>query len=130
MTNQSTPDQTTPDRPRHNHFTGHDDTTDRTARAGTPRPESSSRLAIDPESAEQGFARLVLTVVELLRQLVERQSLRRIDNGDLSDDQIERIGRTLMALDEQMAALRQHFGLDPDDLNIDLGPLGSLLPRR
>lgn len=70
---------------------------------------------------------LVLTIVELLRQLMERQALRRVDGGGLTDDQVERIGRTLMALDERMAELREHFGLTPEDLNIDLGPLGPLL---
>ncbi|MGN9810581.1 gas vesicle protein K [Micromonospora sp. BQ11] len=86
------------------------------------------RLAVDRDSVERGLASLVLTVVELLRQLMERQALRRVDLGDLSEDQIERIGATLMALDEQMVLLRDHFGLSPEDLNLDLGPLGPLLP--
>ncbi len=72
---------------------------------------------------------LVLTLVELLRQLMERQALHRVDAGDLSDEQIERVGTTLMLLEERMAELRDHFGLTPEDLNIDLGPLGTLLPR-
>lgn len=87
------------------------------------------RLDIDRESAERGLAGLVLTVVELLRQLMERQAMRRIDRGDLRDDQIEQLGLTLMALEERMDELREHFGLSPEDLNIDLGPLGPLLPR-
>ena len=70
---------------------------------------------------------LVLTIVELLRQLMERQALRRADDGTLTDDQIESIGSTLMALDERMAELRDHFGLASQDLNLDLGPLGPLL---
>ena len=70
---------------------------------------------------------LVPTIVELLRQLMERQALRRADDGTLTDDQIESIGSTLMALDERMAELRDHFGLAPQDLNLDLGPLGPLL---
>ena len=69
----------------------------------------------------------MLTIVELLRQLMERQALRRADDGTLTDDQIESIGSTLMALDERMAELRDHFGLAPQDLNLDLGPLGPLL---
>lgn len=85
------------------------------------------RLAMDQDSAERGLAGLVLTVVELLRQLVERQALRRVDVGDLSEEQIERIGTTLMALEEQMIRLREYFGLSPEDLNLDLGPLGPLL---
>jgi hypothetical protein len=83
----------------------------------------------DPESVERGLVSLVLTVVELLRQLMERQALRRVDAGDLTDDQVEQIGVTLMALEDRMAELREHFGLDPEDLNLDLGPLGTLLPR-
>jgi gas vesicle protein GvpK len=87
------------------------------------------RIDADPESVERGLASLVLTVVELLRQLMERQALRRVDDGDLSEEQVEKIGVTLMALEERMAELRDHFGLSPGDLNIDLGPLGPLLPR-
>ncbi|RKN38928.1 gas vesicle protein K [Micromonospora endolithica] len=86
------------------------------------------RVAVDRDSVERGLASLVLTVVELLRQLMERQALRRVDLGDLTEEQIEGIGTTLMALEEQMALLRDHFGLSPEDLNIDLGPLGPLLP--
>jgi len=70
---------------------------------------------------------LVLTLVELLRQLMERQAIRRVDRGGLTDEQIERIGTTLMLLEEKMTELREHFGLEPEDLNIDLGPLGPLL---
>jgi hypothetical protein len=94
------------------------------------RPSVSDRLNMDPESVDRGLAGLVLTIVELLRQLMERQAIRRIDEGDLSSDQIEEIGTTLMLLEERMTHLREHFGLTPDDLNIDLGPLGPLLPER
>lgn len=87
------------------------------------------RVEVDRDQIERGLAGLVLTIVELLRQLMERQAVRRIDQGDLTDEQIERIGATLMALEERMAELRDHFGLAPEDLNIDLGPLGPLLPR-
>jgi Gas vesicle protein K len=83
----------------------------------------------DPESVERDLVALVLTLVEFLRQLMERQALRRVDDGDLSDDQVEKIGLTLMALERRMAELRDHFGLSEEDLNIDLGPLGSLLPH-
>ena len=85
------------------------------------------RIELDPESVGRDLAALVLTIVELLRQLMERQALRRIDEGDLDEDRIERLGLTLMALEERMAELREHFGLTPEDLNIDLGPLGPLL---
>ncbi|MFI1396651.1 gas vesicle protein K [Streptomyces sp. NPDC020681] len=86
-------------------------------------------MDVDPESVERGLAGLVLTIVELLRQLMERQALRRIEDGGLSDEQIESLGLTLMALEDRVEELREHFGLSPDDLNIDLGPLGPLLPR-
>ncbi len=86
------------------------------------------RIQADPESTERGLVALVLTVVELLRQLMERQAIRRVDAGGLTDEQVEQIGTTLMLLEERMAELREHFGLSPEDLNIDLGPLGPLLP--
>jgi hypothetical protein len=96
-----------------------------------PEPDEEHRPArrmdVDPENVERSLVTLVLTLVELLRQLMERQALRRLDVGDLSDAQIEQLGATLMALEEKMAELREHFGLSPEDLNIDLGPLGPLL---
>ena len=85
------------------------------------------RIEADPENVERGLASLVLTIVELLRQLMERQALRRVDTGDLTDEQVERLGLTLMRLEEAMARLLDHFELTPEDLNIDLGPLGPLL---
>lgn len=87
----------------------------------------SRRIDADPESVEKGLVQLVLTLVELLRQLMERQAIRRMDAGGLSDEDIERLGQTLMLLDEKMTELRDHFGLTPEELNIDLGPLGKLL---
>jgi hypothetical protein len=86
-----------------------------------------TRIEIEPERVERGLASLVLTVVELLRQLMERQALRRVDAGGLDDETIERLGATLMALEARMEELKDHFGLDDDDLNLDLGPLGRLL---
>lgn len=94
--------------------------------SATPAPRN--RINADPEDVERGLVSLVLTLVELLRQLMERQAIRRVEHGDLTDDQVERIGTTLMLLEEKMAELREHFGLEPEDLNIDLGPLGPLLP--
>jgi hypothetical protein len=85
------------------------------------------RIDADPDSVQQGLAQLVLTIVELLRQLMERQALRRIDGGGLTDEQVEKLGRTFMELDRAMEELREHFGLEPEDLNLDLGPLGRLL---
>jgi hypothetical protein len=93
---------------------------------GHPR----SHLDVDREGAERSLASLVLTLVELIRQLMERQAIRRIEQGDLSEEQIERMGSTLMALEAEMESLRGHFGLSEQDLNLDLGPLGTLLPRR
>jgi Gas vesicle protein K len=81
----------------------------------------------DPRSAERGLAALVLTVVELLRQLMERQAIRRVEDGTVTDEQAERLGYTLMRLDERMSELIDQFGLEREDLNIDLGPLGPLL---
>ena len=93
------------------------------ARGGAP----ARRVEADPENVERGLAALVLTVVELLRQLMERQALRRVEAGGLDEETIERLGSTLMALEARMDELKDIFGLDDDDLNIDLGPLGRLL---
>jgi hypothetical protein len=87
----------------------------------------SRRVNADPENVERGLAQLVLTIIELLRQLMERQALRRIDGGTLSDEEVERLGRTFMELDRRMEELRTEFGLDEEDLNLNLGPLGKLL---
>jgi NAD-specific glutamate dehydrogenase len=85
------------------------------------------RINADPESVERGLAQLVLTVVELLRQLMERQALRRIEAGTLDDEEIERMGQTFMALEQRMQELLEEFELEEKDLNINLGPLGNLL---
>jgi Gas vesicle protein K len=81
----------------------------------------------DPQAAERGLAALVLTLVELLRQLMERQAIRRVEDGTVTDEQAERLGYNLMRLDERMSELIEQFGLTREDLNIDLGPLGPLL---
>ena len=85
------------------------------------------RLETDPESVERDLFKLVLTVIELVRQLMEKQALRRVDAGDLTDDQIEGLGTGLMHLEEAMDELKARYDLTTADLNIDLGPLGSLL---
>jgi CRISPR/Cas system-associated endonuclease Cas1 len=90
---------------------------------------TANRLVIDDDTIERDLVKLVLTVVELLRELMERQALRRVDHGDLTEDQEERIGRTLMLLEDRMAQLREWYRLSDQDLNLDLGPLGPLLPR-
>lgn len=91
---------------------------------GDPFPR---RIDADPEKVERGLAQLVLTLVELLRRLMERQALRRMEAGSLSDDEIERLGQTFMLLADRMERLKTEFGLEDADLNLDLGPLGSLL---
>ena len=85
------------------------------------------RVNADPEKVEQGLAQLVLTLVELLRQLMERQALRRMEQGNLTDEQIERLGETFMKLERRMEELKAEFGLEDRDLNLHLGPLGDLL---
>jgi hypothetical protein len=85
------------------------------------------RVNVDPEGVEQGLAKLVLTLVEFLRQLLERQAIRRMDGGTLTDDEIERVGLALMRLEAKVREMAVAFGLDPDDLNLGLGPIGKLL---
>jgi hypothetical protein len=90
-------------------------------------PTLPRRIEADPEKVERGLAQLVLTLVELLRQLMERQALRRMEAGTLTDDQIDRMGETFMKLAQRMEELMREFDLEDEDLNLDLGPLGSLL---
>jgi CRISPR/Cas system-associated endonuclease Cas1 len=88
------------------------------------------RLRVDGDDdgeAERALASLVMTVVELLRQLMERQAIRRVEEGSVTDEQAERLGTTLMRLDERMGELMEEFGLTAEELNLDLGPLGTLL---
>lgn len=92
-----------------------------------PPGQNSGRINLDPDHAEQGLAQLVLTVIELLRQIVERHAIRRVDGGTLTEEQIENLGVALMNLEVKMDELKDIFDLDDEDLNIDLGPLGSLL---
>ena len=85
------------------------------------------RLETDAESVERDLFKLVLTIVELVRQLMEKQALRRVDEGDLTDEQIEGLGNGLMHLEQAMDELKTRYDLTTADLNIDLGPLGTLL---
>ncbi|MEH7084577.1 gas vesicle protein K [Neobacillus drentensis] len=85
------------------------------------------RLPLDSSKVEQGLAKLVLTIIELLRQLMERQAMRRVENDSLTDEQLEELGLTLMRLEEKMEELKIIFGIEAEDLNIELGPLGKLL---
>jgi hypothetical protein len=86
-----------------------------------------SRIDVTSEGVEQGLAQLVLTLVEFVRQLLERQAVRRMDGGSLTDEEVERVGLALMKLEEKVHELADQFGLQPGDLNINLGPLGDLL---
>jgi gas vesicle protein GvpK len=84
------------------------------------------RISADPEVVENGLARLVLAIIELVRRLLEKQALRRMDAGNLSDDEIERLGQALMKLEDKMAEMKKVFGLEDDDLNLSLGPIKTL----
>src|SRR5438477_8110378 len=86
-----------------------------------------SRIDIDAERVEQGLAQLVLTLIEFLRQVLERQAVRRMEGGSLSEEEVERVGLALMKLEDKVHELADHFGLRPSDLNVNLGPLGDLL---
>jgi len=86
-----------------------------------------SRIEAEPETVGRDLGQLVLTIVELLRQLLERQALRRVEVGDLPEETVERLGLSLMRLEQAMADLLDYFGLRREDLNVDLGPLGDLL---
>ncbi|HEY2196055.1 MAG TPA: gas vesicle protein K [Actinomycetospora sp.] len=91
--------------------------------------DDPSRVEIDKDAVRRDLMKLVLTIVELLRQLMERQAIRRVENGDVTEQQEEDLGTALMHLQEAMDELTEQFGLTQDDLNLDLGPLGPLLPR-
>ncbi len=84
------------------------------------------RIDADPEHVEQGLAKLVLTLIEVLRKVLEHQAVRRMDGGSLSDEEVERLGLALLRLSERMDELKRLFGLADEDLEIDLGPLGRL----
>jgi hypothetical protein len=84
------------------------------------------RISADPEIVENGLARLVLSIIELIRRLLEKQALRRMDAGTLSEEEIERLGNALMKLEEKMDELKRVFGLSDEDLNLKLGPVKTL----
>jgi hypothetical protein len=93
----------------------------------SPQVPLPRRVETDAESVERDLMKLVLTVVELVRQLMEAQALRRVDEGDLSDQQVEELGLALMRLEKAMERLKSQYDLSAADLNLDLGPLGPLL---
>jgi hypothetical protein len=88
---------------------------------------AARRIEIEPEKVEHGLVKLVLVVVELIRKLLEKQALRRIEGGRLTAEQVERLATTLMRLEAQMRELQRHFGID--ELDLDLGPLGKVIDR-
>lgn len=90
--------------------------------AGLPR-----RLEAEPEDIDAGLARLVLTLIEFIRRILEHQAVRRMEGGGLSDEEVERLGLALLRLEEKLEDIKEVFGLEGEDLNIDLGPLGRLL---
>jgi len=95
---------------------------ERTASARSPL-----RWNADPEEAQRSVAQLVLTLVEFVRKLLERQAIRRMEAGTLGDEQVEEIGRALMKLEETVRDIAATFGVSLDDLNLDLGPVGKLM---
>ena len=86
-----------------------------------------AKIDANPENVEKGLAKLVLTLIELIRQLMEKQGMRRMEGNSLSEEEIERLGETFMKLEEKMDELKEIFGLEDKDLNINLGPLGDLM---
>lgn len=84
------------------------------------------RINVEPDSAGQELGRLVLTLVDVVRKVLEHQAVRRMDSGTLSPEEVERLGLALMRLSERMSELKAAFGLRDEDLDIDLGPLGRL----
>jgi Gas vesicle protein K len=85
------------------------------------------RINVDARSVEQGLAKLVLTLIELVRRLLEKQAVRRMEGGGLTPEQVEELGLALMKLEEKMRELKGQFGLEDEDLNLDLGPIGKLI---
>ncbi|MFA4844542.1 MAG: gas vesicle protein K [Candidatus Margulisiibacteriota bacterium] len=89
--------------------------------------KSAERINIDPKQVEQGLAKLVLTLIELIRKLMEKQAARRVESGSLTDEQIEKMGETFIKLDKKMAELKEIFNVKDEELNLNLGPLGDLM---
>ncbi len=86
-----------------------------------------NHINADPEGVEQGLAKLVLTLIELIRRMLEHQALRRMEGGSLTDEEIERLGDTFMRLEKRMEELKVAFKLEGEELNLNLGPLGDLM---
>jgi hypothetical protein len=86
-----------------------------------------ARINVEKDSVEQGLGKLVLTLIELVRRLLEKQAVRRMEGGGLTSEQIEQLGLALMKLEEKMDEMKEQFGLQDADLNMDLGPIGRLI---
>ena len=94
--------------------------------AQATKTAAAPKIKLNPENVRNGLAQLVLTLVELIRELLERQALRRIEAGTLTEEEIERLGQTFCKLSDEIGRLKEYFGLSDEDLNINLGPLGNL----
>ena len=109
----------------------HNKSNEHAGQPGSEQPGSPatvpSRIECSPENIEQSLAKLVLSLIELLHQLLERQAIRRMEGGSLTDQQVEEMGEALMKLEAKINELAANFGLTPADLNLDLGPLGRLI---
>ena len=86
-----------------------------------------NKINADPDNVESGLSKLVLTLIELIRKLMEKQAMRRIESDSLTEEEIERLGETLMKLENKISELKEIFGLKDEDLNLNLGPLGDLM---
>lgn len=85
------------------------------------------KIDANPKNVEKGLAKLVLTLIDLIRKLLEKQAMRRVEAGSLSEEEIEKVGETLMKLENKMDELKGIFGLKDEELNLNLGPLGDLM---
>ena len=94
---------------------------------GQIKDSNPERINIDPKNVEKGLAKLILTLVELIRKLLEKQAMRRVEGGSLTDEEIEQVGQTLMKLENKMKELKEIFSLKDEELNLNLGPLGDLI---
>lgn len=94
---------------------------------GQIKDSNPERINIDPKNVEKGLAKLILTLVELIRKLLEKQAMRRVEGGSLTDEEIEQVGQTLMKLENKMKELKEIFSLKDEELNLNLGPLGDLM---
>jgi hypothetical protein len=97
------------------------------AELGEARAALPSRINTDAKTVERDLAKVVLSLIDLVRRLMERQAARRVNAGSLTDDEIERLGETFLALEGQMEKMANAFGLEAEDLEMNLGPIGDLL---